>query len=58
MGFWWDWVKPRETVTTEALRPTLLELVQVAMQTLSMDPERERLETGSQQRSQLLAPQA
>ena len=54
MGFWWDWVKPRATVTTEAL----LELVRAAMQTLPMDPERERLETGLQQRPQLLVPRA
>jgi hypothetical protein len=56
MGFGWNWVKPRVTVTTDALLSALLELVRAAMQT--RPTERERLETGSQQRPQLLVPPA
>lgn len=56
MGFGWKWVKPRVTVTTDALLSALLELVRAAMQT--RPTERERLETGSQQRPQLLVPRA
>jgi hypothetical protein len=56
MGFWWNRAKPRATVTTGALLPALLEIVRAAMQTRLT--ERERLETGSQQRPQLLVPQA
>jgi hypothetical protein len=59
MGFWWNWVKPRSTVTTEALLRALLKLVRRAMETLlPMDPERKRLETDSQQRPQLLVSRA
>lgn len=46
MGFWWNWAKPKATVTTEATLPALLETVRAAMETLPMDPERQRPETG------------
>jgi len=50
MGFWWSWVKPRATVTTELSLQARLERARAAT--------RAQLETGSQQKPGELALRA